>query len=254
VGIPDWADLTWEDLKGIDRARTVAILPVGALEAHGPHLPLGTDLLIAHAMAESAAERLAELGVGAVLLPSLAFTAAPFASGFPGTLSVSPETVTALVLDLGREISRQGFAALAIANGHLDPSHRNALARAESRAREEGLSPLVCPDLTRKPWALRLTEEFQSGACHAGRYEGSIVLATRPDLVREKVRAALAPNPVSLSRAIQSGARTFEEAGGPSAYFGWPAEATAEEGRASVDALGRILCDAVRGALSPRGA
>jgi len=110
------------------------------------------------------------------------------------------------------------------------------------------------PDLTRKPWAARLTEEFRSGACHAGRFEGSIVLAERPDLVREPVQKALAPNPASLSTAIRAGARTFAEAGGPRAYFGAPAEATAEEGRATIETLGQILADAVREALAAKGA
>jgi hypothetical protein len=59
--------------------------------------------------------------------------------------------------------------------------------------------------------------------------------------------------PASLSTAIQNGARTFEEAGGPRAYFGWPADATAEEGRATIETLGTILADAVREALAKKG-
>ena len=248
----EWADLTWEELEVANRTGCVAVLPVGALEAHGPHLPLGTDILIAQAMAEAGAEQLRIRKIGCMVLPPLAFTAAPFAASFPGTISVSPSTVTALLLDLAREVTRHGFAVFALANAHLDPSHRAALAEAERRASEERLVPFVCPDLAQKPWALRLTEEFRSGACHAGRYEGSIVLATRPELVREEVRAGLPPNPASLSRAIRDGAATFQEAGGPRAYFGWPAEATAEEGRSSVQELGNILCQAVLDALGAR--
>jgi creatinine amidohydrolase len=96
-----------------------------------------------------------------------------------------------------------------------------------------------------------LTEEFQSGACHAGRYEGSVVMAARPEWVREDVRRSLPPNPSSLSTAIRAGAHTFVDAGGPRAYFGWPAEATAEEGRASVRILGDILAEAALAALAP---
>jgi len=252
--IRELAELAWEEVRDLDRARTVAVLPVGAIEAHGPHLPLGTDVLIANAMARSGAERIVAEGMAAVLLPPLPFTAAPFGAGFAGTLSFAPATVTAVVLDLARELTRHGFAALAIANAHLDPAHLGALAAAAARAREERLLPVVCPDVSRKPWALRLGDEFRSGACHAGRYEGSIVLALRPDLVREPIARELAPNPASLSDAIRAGARTFEEAGGPRAYFGSPAEATAEEGRASVEALSRILAEAVREALALKGA
>jgi creatinine amidohydrolase len=254
VAIRELAELTWEEVRDLDRARTVAVLPAGAIEAHGPHLPLGTDVVIARAMACSAAPLMERRGLGVVLLPSLPFSAAPFGAGFAGTLSIDPATVTALVVDLARELTRHNFAALAIANAHLDPAHLSALDGAVARAREERLLPVACPVISRKPWALRLTEEFRSGACHAGRYEGSIVLASSPELVRDDVRGGLPPNPVSLAAAIREGARTFEEAGGPRAYFGWPAEASADEGRQSLGVLGEILAEAVLGELVPERA
>jgi len=254
MAIRELAELTWEEVRDMDRSRTVALLPIGAIEAHGPHLPLATDVVIAQAMARAGAERLAARGFSVVLLPALPFTAAPFGAGFAGTLSVAASTVAALVLDIARELTRHGFAALAIANGHLDPSHLGALADAAARARTEQLLPVVCPDVSRKPWAPRLTEEFQSGACHAGRYEGSIVLAERPELVRDSVRTALPPVPASLAAAIRDGKGTFEEAGGGRAYFGWPAEATAEEGRASIAILGDILAEAALAAIAPERA
>lgn len=240
--------MTWEEARDLRRA--VAVLPAGALEAHGPHLPLATDVVIAQAMAREGAARLEALGWDAVLLPPLAYTAAPFAAGFPGTLSIAPATVTALVLDLARELTRHGFAALAIANAHLDPAHLGALAEAVAAAARERLLPVACPDVSRRAWASRLGDEFRSGACHAGRYEGSVVLAERPDLVRDDLRRALAPNPASLVTAIREGKRTFEEAGGARAYFGWPADATAEEGRATAATLGDILAEAVQQALA----
>jgi creatinine amidohydrolase len=106
------------------------------------------------------------------------------------------------------------------------------------------------PNLTLKPWAARLSEEFRSGACHAGQFETSIVLAERPELVREAIRATLPPNPASLSRAIRDGKQSFEEAGGSRAYFGYPSQATAEEGRATIDTLGAILEEAVQAELA----
>jgi len=255
VAIHDLADMTWEEVRGLDRARTIAILPVGAVEAHGPHLPLATDVIIARAMARAGAERIVAQGRGALILPAVPYTAAPFAGAFPGTLSVGSSTVTSLLLDLARELTRHGFSALALANAHLDPAHLDAIAEAERLAREERLLPVIHPDVSKRPWAPRLTEEFRSGACHAGRYESSIVLAVRSDLVREDIRKKLPPNPASISAAIRGGAKSFEEADGARAYFGWPADATAEEGRATIEALGAILAEAVAGALGPlRGA
>lgn len=248
----DWAELTWEDVRDLDRARAIGVLPVGAVEAHGPHLPLSTDVVIAQAMARAGAERLRAAGWTAVVMPALPYTAAPFAAAFPGTVSVAPETLVAMLLDVASELGRHGFAALAIANAHLDPAHLGALSEVVTRARAQGLPPVVAPDLTRKPWGGRLTEEFKTGACHAGRFESSIVMAERPEWVREPVRVALPPNPSSLSTAIREGRRSFAEAGGPRAYFGWPADATADEGRATVATLGEILAEAVLAALAPR--
>ena len=245
MAMRELGEMTWEEARDRDPARTVAILPAGATEAHGPHLPLNADVVIAGAMARAGAEALEKRGVASLILPPIAYTAAPFAAGFPGTISIGGATVTALLLEIARELTRQGYLALAVANAHLDPAHLGSIAEASRRARDEGMIPLIAPDVTKKPWALRLTEEFRSGACHAGRYETSIVMSERHDLVREAVRAALPPHAVSISQAIRSGATTFEEAGANRAYFGWPADASAEEGRSTVETLGAILADAV---------
>jgi creatinine amidohydrolase len=238
-------ELTWREVEALDRARAVAILPVGAVEAHGPHLPLATDGILAEAMAEGAARRLAGRGLAALLLPTLPYTAAPFAAAFPGTLSLPTAAVAALVAGIGRALAGWGVATLAIANAHLDPAHLASLHAAAAELAAAGGPAVAFPDLTRRPWALRLTAEFRSGACHAGRFEGSVVLAARGDLVRESIRRALPENPASLSRAIRAGLTTFAAAGGPEAYFGAPAAATREEGEATIGVLAEILEDAV---------
>jgi creatinine amidohydrolase len=245
-------DLPWPEVDALDRFRAVCILPVGAVEAHGPHLPLGTDVLIAEAMAADAGERLAARDLLPLLLPPLAYTPAPFGAAFAGTVSARPETLADLVVEIGRSLAFHGFQALGIANAHLDPANLRALQAATSRLLEEHTLIAVFPDLTRKPWAPRLGEEFRSGACHAGRFEGSVVLATRPDLVREDVRAGLPPNPASLSEAIRAGREDFRAAGGPQAYFGDPGAATAEEGRATIATLGELLAEAIVAALDAR--
>jgi creatinine amidohydrolase len=247
------AALTWAAVRELPAARTVAILPTGAIEAHGPHLPLGTDVIIAEAMARAGADRLAARGLHVLLLPSLTMTPAPFAAAFAGTLHTPPEATTMIVTGVLRSLGAHGLRIAAIANAHHDPAHVGALRRAISDASPADLM-VVFPDLTRRRWAERLTAEFQSGACHAGRYESSIVLAERADLVRTDVMSTLTPNPRSLVDAIRAGQTTFAEAGGPDAYFGFPADATAEEGRAIVETLGAILADAVVDAIGPAGA
>jgi len=247
--VSELRELTWEQVRGLEAAETVAILPVGAIEAHGPHLPLDTDVIIAEAMARAAAHKLAALDLHAVIMPALSYTSAAFAAGFPGTISVRPEAFADLVVDIARSLDPQRFGLLAIANAHLDPGHVASIRGAVERVSGESRIGVVFPDLTSKPWALRMSDEFKSGACHAGQYETSVVMAARPEAVREAERVALADNPASLSDAIRAGRATFEEAGGPRAYFGYPARATLEEGEDTIDILGAILQEAVSAAL-----
>ena len=82
--------MTWEEARDAAGENSVAILPVGAIEAHGPHLPLDTDVIIAEAMARSGTGRLAERGLRAAILPTLAYTSAPFARDFAGTVGRHP--------------------------------------------------------------------------------------------------------------------------------------------------------------------
>ena len=239
------AEMTFAEVQEMDED-AVVILPIGAIEAHGPHLPLQTDVIIARAMAGAGARALEASGFADVVIaPPLQWTSAAFAAGFAGTLSLSPATVTAILVDAAVSLHQDGFAHIVLANSHLDPSHTASLHEGVRVAKEQHGVVVTFPDITRKPWALRLTAEFKSGACHAGQFETSIVMAERPDLVRESIRAALEPNPASLSQAIKEGKKTFEEAGGPSAYFGFPRSATAEEGRETIASLGSILADAL---------
>ena len=240
--ILDLRTATWEEVAAADLARAIAILPLGATEAHGPHLPLGTDTIIAEAMARAGAERLSARGATVLVLPALALAPAPFAAAFPGTVSIAPATLTRYIVNTGETLAAHGTRRLSIANAHLDPMHLGAIHRACAELGDMEFR-VAFPDLTRKPWALRLGDEFRSGACHAGRFETSIVLAERPDLVRD-TRHELPANPHSLSDAIRAGKGNFHDAGGPRAYFGAPADATAEEGRMLVDALGAILEEA----------
>ena len=239
--VRDFGALTWEEVAALDHARAVAILPVGAIEAHGPHLPLATDVIIAEAMARAGAEGLSATGLEVLLLPALAYAPAPFAADFPGTVTINGAEVTNAVTAIAASLARHGIKILALANAHFDPAHVSAL---------RAVRGVVFPDLTRRALAQRLTPEFQSGACHAGSYETSIVMATQPNLVKESVRTGLPANHHSLSAALPQGKTTFRDAGGPRAYFGAPAEATAAEGRATIALLGKILAESVLEAMA----
>ncbi len=251
-----WGDATWTELADLGlvgqgsrtvsahgSAAVIALLPVGAVEAHGAHLPLITDGVIAQAAATAALAGLRGLGFHPLVLPPFVYTAAPFASGFPGTISLRPGTVSAWVADVAGSLGNQGAAALVLVNAHLDPTHLRSLR--EGAAACSGPMPVIFPDVTRRPWALRLTEEFRSGACHGGRYETSVVMAAAPQMVRDRIRRKLPRHAVSLTAPIGDGIATFEAAGIPDAYCGDPASATREEGRRTIEVLGKIVVDAV---------
>ena len=243
------AAMTWTEVRALPLNRTVAILPTAAVEAHGPHLPLGTDIVIAEAMARGGAARLSARGLHVLVVPTISCAPAPFAAAFAGTIDTPAEATTMMVLGIARSLAAHGVRLTAVANAHHDPAHVAALRAATAQVTREHGPVLVFPDLTRRYWAEKLTPEFRSGACHAGRYEGSVVLAEQPNVVNTMVMQSLPPNPRSLVDAIRMGHVTFSEAGGPEAYFGFPADATADEGRQIIETLGAILEEAVMEAL-----
>lgn len=236
------SELTFIEAKAVLARGAVAFLPCGATEAHGPHLPLETDGVISATAAARACELLRQQGRAGLVLPTLSYAVTEFAAEFAGTISISIEVARVLVRDVVLGAIRTGFQSVVLCNAHLEPGNLRALKEGVELAEAEG-ARVVFPDITRKPHALLLDDEFKSGACHAGSYETSLVLAARPDLVRKEGRA-LAPNLVSLSRAIRDGKRNFREAGGPNAYFGNPAAATVEHGRELYETLAKIFADA----------
>jgi creatinine amidohydrolase len=246
------ANARWPDVKAaLESGKpVVAILPCGATEAHGPHLPLGTDVIISEGIVAFTLPKLEERGVTAFVLPSLAYAPAEYAAGFSGTISISMDAAAAVILDIARSLKKQGFRMLALVNSHFDPANVAVLREvAESIPRDVGL-PVVFPDFTRRKLAEQLTPEFQSGACHAGQFEGSLVLASRPELVDDDARMQLPDNPTSLVAAFGMGAKTFEEAGGPQAYFGSPQGANSEEGVATYEKMSEVVLASVLAAIA----
>lgn len=247
---PTFAHATWPQIKAAlaGTRPVVAILPCGATEAHGPHLPLNTDVIISEGMAQYAVPALDEAGFAAFILPPLAYAPAEYAAAFPGTISIGAQAAKAVILDIARGLKAQGFACMALANSHFDPANVAMLREAATEIATLGLR-VAFPDFTRRKLAQTLTAEFQSGACHAGQYETSLVMAARPELVDEDARRTAQDNPASLTEAFAKGAKTFEQAGGPQAYFGFPQKASAEEGVASYEVMAAALVEAVRTAM-----
>jgi len=236
-------------LLGGKRA-VVALVPIGSTEPHGPHLALGTDVVISAAACLRATELLDKKGalVG-VIAPAVSYGVTECAAGFPGAVSVPGEVLTAYVAAICDGLLAQGMRHVCLVNNHLEPAHDTAIRGA--LAGREGKVSVACP-LTKK-WARTLSAEFKSGACHAGQYETSIMMAAAPEMVDEAMRNVLAPVPISLSTQLAAGVGTFSAMGMELAYAGNPAGATVEEGEQQIQRLAEMVVGEIREALGLPG-
>jgi creatinine amidohydrolase len=226
-----------EQLTG-GKKGVIALVPVGSTEPHGPHLGLGTDVIISAAACLRACELLDKRGtmVG-VIAPAISYGVTECATGFAGAVSIPPPILTAYLAAVVDGLLASGIRHVCLVNNHLEPAHDKAV-REVLAGREKKVS-YACP--LEKKWARTLSAEFKSGACHAGRYETSIVMAAAPELVTEVLRQRLAPVPISLSEKLKAGVSTFEAMGMELAYAGDPAAATVEEGEQMIQRLGEMV-------------
>ena len=226
--------------------KLVVLLPVGSVEPHGPHLSLETDTEISLGAAERAAGRLEQRGLHARIAPAVPYGVTDCASGFPGAVSIPAPALTAFLGAVVDGFLAGGAAHVSIINNHLEPD-QDAAVRAVLDGRDRARVSVACPLIRR--WARTLSAEFKSGACHAGRYETSLVLARDAGLCDEAARAALPEVPISLSEKLRAGVADFRAMGLDRAYAGAPAAATSAEGEEMFDRLADMVVGEVEEAL-----
>ncbi|HXV12740.1 MAG TPA: creatininase family protein [Candidatus Krumholzibacteria bacterium] len=241
------ARLTTEQFDAAIKNRPVVILlPVGAVEPHGPHLPLDTDLIISRAAAERATHALWARDVLAFVAPDVAYGVTTFARDFSGAAGVSADALAAYLRSVVEGWLATGVAHVCVVNNHLEPAHDAAV--------RDAIAPLahahasVASPLTRR-WARTLSDEFKRGACHAGEYETSIVQAADSDSVREAIRRTLPEVDVSLSDAIARGVDRFVDMGLSRGYAGAPARATPAHGEEMLARLAEMIVGEVTEAM-----
>ena len=245
--IPYLAEMTWPEVAAVAERTTVALIPTGATEAHGPHLPLTTDVIIAQGACRRAAERLERDGIACVIAPPFHYGVTNFGMPFAGTITVPADVLQGLAVAVSRSLAQHGFRHIVFSNHHLEPAHFQALKQAAHDVTASGVAAVAVPDVRDARWAKNLSEEFRAGARHAGSYETSLIMAEAPYLVREEARQGLEPLWIDLpDRILNHGARTFKDAGSSEAYFGDPAKATEEEGRVLFEALADMVVTTVK--------
>jgi mycofactocin system creatininase family protein len=215
------AERTWVELS-TGEPRLLCV-PIGSCEQHGPHLPLGTDTMVAEELAAGLAGRRS----GIVVAPSLAVTASGEHAGFAGTLSIGTDVMTGVLVELVR--SADWCAGVVLVNGH--GGNRDAVERAAAVLAGEGREVLTW-------WP-----EVPGGDAHAGRTETSLVLAMDSQLVRTARAEAGVTAPLTelAPRLRAEGVRAVS----PNGVLGDPTDATESEGRELLDTLGDQLVAAV---------
>ncbi|MCJ2081638.1 creatininase family protein [Methylobacterium sp. J-090] len=255
-----WSDLTTTDLRGRDMRRAIAVLPVAAIEQHGPHLPLSTDVDIA----EGYLARLMALpadGLDALVLPVQGVGKSDEHDAFPGTLSLTTATALAAWGEIGAGVHRAGCHKLVLVTSHGGNSGLIDLVAADLRARFGMVAVTTAWSRFGYPEGLFPEAEIRHGI-HGGGIETALMLALRPERVRIDRIADFTPRTLAMERDF-----THLRAGRPAA-FAWkagdlnPAGAigdarlgTAEAGHAALDhgarAFLELLRDVDRFSLSP---
>jgi creatinine amidohydrolase len=256
------AELTWPEARRLARSRrSVVLLPLGAVEQHGPHLPMSVDWIGSEELARRVAPHLRRRGWRPVLAPSLPYGASPLAAAWPGTVSLTSATTARLIVEIVRSLARHGFRRFVLTNYQADPGHLRAIARARRAlthgSRVQVLVAGFAPDDGRAnpmldPRVRRLMRSARPAAeWHAGELETAMMLAVAPALVRRAVARRLPAAWVDWAAALARGARTFEAMNrGGRGYFGWPSAARADTGRRVMALRGRLIAAALLGDLA----
>lgn len=241
-----WQDLASPDFARIDPLRTIALLPVAAIEQHGPHLPLATDALINQGVVTAALRRLP--GSASVLvLPALNVGDSLEHTHFAGTLSADLESLLGLWLAVGRDVARAGVKKLVIFNSHGGQRAHVDLAALRLRV-AHGLLVLRAHSFSfGVPPGLFDADELAHGL-HGGAVETSLILHLRPELVRREALADFASLGAAL--AARGGLVGAEKPVGigwmtqdlnPQGACGNAAAASADKGAALLDHLAARL-------------
>jgi creatinine amidohydrolase len=237
-----WEELSAPDVDALDRERTIVVLPVGSVEQHGRHMPLGTDTMLAHSVSLAAADRLSER---VVVLPPPWYGFSAHHMRFAGTVTLRAETMIALAEDIVASVVAHGFRRILIVNGHggnngiIDVLASKLGHQHYGKAR---IASLTYFQLARDAIA-GLRESRTGGMGHACEFETSMLQCMRPDLVAIDRAAITYPDPGSTYLTTDllgaSAIRTYHDFGDLSeaGTLGDPSLATPEKGARFLDAV-----------------
>lgn len=244
----DWADIHWPDIAGADPARWIAVLPLAATEQHGPHLPVGTDVMIAQAYLARVRELLPE-NIPATFLPLQPVGISTEHIDYPGTLTLPTEIALRTWMALGESVVRSGIRKLVMVTSHGGNSAAMSLVAQDLRAQHGLLAVTTGWSRFGAPEGLFPAEELRHGI-HGGAVETSIMLARFPEAVHSDKIADFHPSSVAMEKNYR-----WLSAHRP-APFAWQAQdlhqsgasgdarlASAEKGERLLDHGARAFCE-----------
>ena len=212
--VRSWLDLTTEEMRARNMARAIAVMPVAAVEQHGPHLPLGTDTIIAQGYLDRVAA-LAPDEIDVLALPVQAIGKSDEHDGFPGTLTLTAETALQAWTEIGVSVERAGCRKLVIVSSH---GGNNALIDLiAGQLRDLGMIAVTTAWSRLSAADAVFPEAEVRHGIHAGGIETALMLALRPELVRTEEIANFEPRTVAMERDF-----AVLRAGRPAA-FAWKA-------------------------------
>ena len=219
-----WSDFTSEAFSRLDRDKLIAVLPVGATEQHGPHLPMSTDSATIDGMVAATLPKLpASLPV--LFLPTVAYGKSNEHSRYPGTLTVSAATLISLWMEIGACVARSGVRKLVLFNSHGGQMSVMDIVARDLRE-QHGMMVVAANWYTLGlPGGLFDEREMKHGI-HAGDLETSVMMSLAPD----HVRADKARNFASFTETLARDNRFLSIS--PSGKLGWQIQDLNPEGAA----------------------
>jgi creatinine amidohydrolase len=199
----DWTEMTWADIAaaGADTARWIAVLPLAAVEQHGPHLPLGVDAFIADAYVGRVLKSLPD-DLPVTFLPVQRVGVSAEHLAFPGTLTLSAATAIAAWTEIGEGLARAGLRKLVLVTSHGGNGSAMELVARDLRVRLNMLAVTVGWHRFGYPAAVFSPEEKKHGI-HGGDIETSLMLASRADLVRMERAPNATPATIAMAREFK---------------------------------------------------
>jgi creatinine amidohydrolase len=241
------AELRAPDLARLVTERSMFIQPLGAVEQHGPHLPLNTDLLIADRVSELAVERVGE-ELDVWLLPPLAYTKSNEHAWSAGTMWLSATTLLAVLDDIGRCVATTAARKLVFFNGHGGNSALVGVANREIRLAHGLMTFLAHPGVPPDQGGVSAPDELGMGI-HGGTDETSMMLHLAPHLVDMAAATRNVPERLADNRYVRFGGAVgfgwLSNDFGPDGHIGDPIPATAERGEQLVAQAVDAFCEAL---------